>query len=135
MAMPRTMVVFSFVISAMLLLMSVPRLAVFLGQRSDIWWTPQALAVPLEAGEDRVQIYIGETRLRQLVESGAVLVQDGAGARPLPAGDIRLRFNTCDRGRAQRIPLLLMSAATAGVGIIFLAFGWISLFDRSRQAG
>jgi len=127
------MVVFSFVFSAMLLLMSVPRLAAFLGQRSDIWWTPQALAVPLHEGEDRVQIYVGGTPLQELVASGAVLLKDGPSVRPLQASDVRLRFNNWDRIRAQRIPLLLMSAATAGVGILFLAFGCISLFDRSRR--
>ncbi len=133
MAMPRTTLLISFVISAMLLLMSVPRLLLFFNQRADIWWTPQALAVPLPEGKDRVQIYVGDAPLQNLVDAGAILVKTGSDLRPLQSSEIRLRFNNWDHVRARRIPDLLFLAATASMGALFLTFGLITLFDRSRQ--
>ena len=134
MAMRRPMFVLSFVLAAMFLTMSIPRLASFFGERSDIWWTPLPLAVtPMEA-KDRVEVYVRGEPLERALDSGSLLVKSGAGVAPLTAADVKFRLNNWDRRRAGRIPLLLMSAATAGAGVIFLLYGIAGLRDRKRVA-
>ena len=133
MAIPRTMVVYSFIFAAMLLLGSVPRLVGFMLERSDIWWTPKAMAVPLAESGDRVEIYVQGTPLTRLLDAGQVLIKTGAGSQVLTSREVGLRFNNWDRVRSHRTPLLLGYAASAGVGAFFLAAGLIGLFDRARQ--
>ena len=134
MAMPRMMVVYSFIFSGMLLLGSVPRLVGFMLERSDIWWTPKAMAVPLAESGDRVEIYVRGTMLQRLLDTGQVQLKTGAGSQALTSRDVGLRFNNWDRVRARRTPLLLGYAASAGVGAFFLASGLIGLFDRARRS-
>jgi hypothetical protein len=124
--------VVSFVLAAMFLVMSVPRLASFFGERSDIWWTPLPMALTPTEANDRVQIFVRGEPLERALESGSLLVKSGAEVVPVTAADVRLRLNNWDRRRAGRIPLLVLNGATAGAGIIFLVFGLAALFDRRR---
>lgn len=69
----------------------------------DVWWTPPTLLVPLADAQDRVQVYVrGEP----------------VGA-PLQS-EIGLRFNNWDRVRAERLPMLLGSAAVSGAMVVLL---------------
>ncbi len=129
MAFARPMLVISIVTSCTLLLTSVPRLVGYLTQRSDIWWTPATMAVPLAESGDRVEIYVRGTSLSQLLDAGQ-LVTTGASTQVLTKSDVRLRFNNWDRVRAQKTRTLLLSAATAGAGAVFLLIGLMNLFDR-----
>lgn len=133
MAFARPMLVISIVTSCMLLLSSVPRLVGFLTQRSDIWWTPMTLAVPLAESGDRVEIYVRGTPLTQLLDAGQ-LATTGGNTQVLTRSDVRIRFNNWDRVRAQKTPNLLLSAVSAGAGAIFLVIGLMSLSDRRRPA-
>jgi len=129
MAFARPMLVVSIVTSCTLLLTSVPRLVGFLNQRSDIWWTPATMAVPLAESGGRVEIYGRGMPLAQLLDAGQ-LATTGANTQALTKSDVRIRFNNWDRVRAQKTRSLLLSAATAGAGAIFLLIGLMNLFDR-----
>jgi len=92
-----------------------------LSRPRDIWWTPRAMLVPLAEGQDRVEIYARGKLLRTLLEAGQVRIGDDAGSNTLAASEIGLRFNNWDRVRAERLPMLLGSAAVCGaVGMILV---------------
>ena len=101
----------------------IPALSLYraLSARSDIWWTPDAMRVPLSESRDRVEIYARGKPLSALLEAGAVRLADDGGSSVLTTQEIGLRFNTWDRVRAQRIPALLGYAVACGaMAILFL---------------
>jgi hypothetical protein len=98
----------------------IPAVALYseLSKRSDIWWTPRPLAVPLTESSDRVQVLVREKPIGSLLDAGALRVVDEGSTSALTASDIRFRFNNWDRVRAQRLPLLLFYAAFIGAGVL-----------------
>lgn len=113
-----------------LLLIPAMQLYRFFHQSEDIWWTPAALMVPLDQGEDRVRIYARGAPLRALLEAGQIRMTVGSTTTVLTAGDVSLRLNNWDRIRAARIPLLLAYAAMVGVLGGFIVVG---LFGPLRR--
>jgi hypothetical protein len=117
-------------------LMSALQLVRFFNQPSDIWWTPEALALPLADGADRVKVYVGRTELGELADAGRVHLVADSGATPVARAEIRLRINNRDRVRAERLPMLLVHAVTLGAsGVVFLSglLGWGQI--RRMHAG
>jgi len=107
----------------MLVVLLIPALALYreLSRRSDIWWTPQALLVPLSESSDRVEVYVRGKRLISLLEAGQLRTTGDASTNVLITSDIGFRFNNWDRVRAQQRPLFLWYAAVVGaVAIVFL---------------
>ena len=86
-----------------------------LARRSDIWWTPRTMLVPLSESADRVEIYSRDKPLAALLQAGQLRMAEGGGSDTLTASDIGLRFNNWDRVRVHRLPLLLAYAAMCGV--------------------
>jgi len=86
-----------------------------LSQRSDIWWTPRAMLVPLADSKDRAEIYVRGESLEKLLQAGRLQVAETGVPSTLTASDVGFRFNNFDRVRAQRLPLLLVYAAGCGV--------------------
>ena len=91
-----------------------------LSRRSDIWWTPHAMLVPLDRSSDRVEIYVRGKPLTALLEAGQLRIVEGSAAGALAASDVGLRFNNWDRVRAERIPLILFYAAGCGVAALMI---------------
>ncbi len=116
---PRIRFFFS-TMSVMLLVVAAMPLYQELTRRSDIWWTPQALLVPLAESADRVEIYVRGRPLAMLLQAGQIRIAEDARAGVLTPGDVGLRFNNWDRVRAERLPVLLVSAAGCGVAALML---------------
>jgi hypothetical protein len=110
---------------AIFLATSAVRLYTFFQERPDIWWTPRGMSVPLEAGHHRVTVYVRGKELDDLVAKRQLLLQDESGTSVVTRTDVGLRFNNWDRVRAERIPTLLISAATAGAAGALLMVGLI----------
>lgn len=92
-----------------------------LSRRTDIWWTPHAMLVPLAESKDRVEIYARGKPLGALLQAGQLRIAEDGGLRILAASDVGLRFNNWDRVRAERLPLLLVYAAVCGLtALIFV---------------
>ena len=92
-----------------------------LSRRSDIWWTPRTMLVPLAQSGDRVEIYARGRPLTALLEAGQIRLAGDAPAGVLTPGEVGLRFNNWDRVRVERLPLLLVSAAgCACTALMFL---------------
>src|SRR5437773_6023933 len=100
----------------------IPAVALYseLSKRSDIWWTPRPLAVPLTESTDRIQVLVRAKPLDSLLDAGALRMMDDGSTSALTASDFRFRFNNWDRVRAQRLPLLLLYAAFIGAGSLLL---------------
>jgi hypothetical protein len=98
----------------------IPAVALYseLSKRSDIWWTPRPLAVPLTESADRIQVFVRAKPIGSLLDSGSLRVVDDGSTSALTASDIRFRFNNWDRVRAQRLPVLLFYAAFIGAGVL-----------------
>ena len=101
----------------------IPAVALYseLSRRTDIWWTPMALLVPLTGSTGRVEVYVGGRPLRTLIDAGQLRVTDADSARVVGTSDIGFRFNNWDRVGVQRLPLLLGYAAVSGA----LAMLWL----------
>jgi len=93
----RVRLVFSTMTLTLFLVAAIP-LFTELTRRSDIWWTPQAMLVPLAQSADRVEIYVQGRPIATVIE----------------ASDVGLRFNNWDRVRAERLPLQLVRASACG---------------------
>ena len=86
-----------------------------LARRSDIWWTPRTMLVSLAESVDRVEIYARRRPLAALLEAGQLRIVEGGGSSVLAPSEVGLRFNNWDRVRAERMPVLLLFAASCGV--------------------
>ena len=118
--MPPRLRVFYSLLTAALLLIPIVALYSELARRSDIWWTPPALALSLTESRDRVQIFAEGRPLETLLEQKQVSITDGAASHVLTTQEIGLRVNNWDRVRGQRLPLLLFYAGACGAGVILL---------------
>jgi hypothetical protein len=86
-----------------------------LSRRSDIWWTPHAMIVPLADSKDRVEIYARDKPLAALLQAGQLRIAEDGALSTLATSEGGLRFNNWDRVRVERLPLLLVYAASCGV--------------------
>src|SRR5882724_12697374 len=111
---PRLRLLFSALNLALFLVAAVP-LYGELSRRSDIWWTPRAMLVPLAESTDRVEIYARGKPLTALLQAGQLRIAEEGGSIALAASDVGLRFNNWNRVRVERLSLLLVSAAGCGV--------------------
>ena len=89
-----------------------------LSRRSDIWWTPFAMLVPLAESGDRVEIYVRREPLAALLQAGQLRMEDNGKSSVLGTSDIGFRFNNSDRVRGERLGLLLVCAAVCGVSAL-----------------
>ncbi len=111
---PRIRLVFALLSQVLFLVAAVP-LYGELSRRSDIWWTPHAMLVPLAESTDRVEIYARGKPLAALLQAGRLRIAEEGGSSTLAASDVGLRFNNWDRVRVERPSLLLVYAAGCGV--------------------
>ena len=91
-----------------------------LTRRTDIWWTPHNMLVPLAESGPRVEIYAKDQPLASLLQRGRVQLLDEGRPVSLGLGDVGLRFNNTDRVRAERLPRLLISAGIFGACALYL---------------
>ena len=117
-------------------LLLIPAVALYseLARRSDIWWTPPAMASTLGDSRDRVEIYMGDKPLAARLTAQQLWIRDETGSRVVGADEIRVRFNNWERMRTGRLPLLLVCAAALGAGlVIFLVIATGRLAYRGER--
>jgi len=118
--MPPRLRLFYSLLTAGLLFIPVVALYSELSKRSDIWWTPPALAASLTESQDRVQVYVRGKPLDALLNEGKLRITEETGSPTLGASEISLRFNNWDRVRVTRLPILLFYAAACGAGALLV---------------
>jgi hypothetical protein len=114
---PRIRLFFAAMSMTLFLVAAVP-LYQELSRRSDIWWTPRPMLVPLAESTDRVEIYARGRLLADLLQAGQVRITGDARTSELTSSEVGLRFNNWDRVRAERLPVLLVSAAGCSVAAL-----------------
>jgi hypothetical protein len=114
---PRIRLLFSAMMVTLFLVAAVP-LYTELSRRSDIWWTPRSMLVPLAESADRVEIYARGRLLAALLETGQIRIAEDGRTSVLTPREVGLRFNNWDRVRAERLPVLLASAAGCAVAAL-----------------
>jgi hypothetical protein len=114
---------FMLIFGGVFFLLSALQIVRFYNQPADIWWTPEALGLPVADTSDRVEVYVRGVALQQYLKAGRVQLLTNTGATPVTESDMRLRFNNWDRIRAQRIPSLLGAGIGLGVSGVFFMFG------------
>ena len=107
----------------------------FFTQRSDIWWTPKALSVPLLESSDRVEIYVHSELLQEQLSAQRLQVLTNQGLVTLRGSDVTLRFNNYDRVRAEQTPVLLSAAGGAGMAAVFVFLPILGRWPPRRPAG
>lgn len=116
---PRARLMFALI---MLVPLLIPALALFreFTRRSDIWWTPQAMLVPVDDAGKSVVVYVRGQPLTALLDAGQLRIANGSANETLSRGDVGFRLNNFDRIRAQRFPLMLVYAAAIGALLTIL---------------
>src|SRR2546422_10246387 len=104
----------------------------FLHERSDIWWTPLPMLVPLGASQDRVAVYVRGNELQDLVGAGRLRLVTDSGPSVLSAADIGFRFNNWGPVRAERAPVGLQYPAAARAAAGVLLVGLVYLLRRRQ---
>ncbi len=106
----------------------------FFTQRSDIWWTPKPLAVPLAESLDRAEIYVRGQLLQEQLRGRRLQILAGEGPLTLDVADITIRFNNRDRVRAEQMPGLLSAALVIGVAAVFVVLSALGMWPPTRRA-
>ena len=76
---PRIRLVFATLSLVLFLVAAVP-LYGELSRRSDIWWTPHAMLVPLAESTDRVELYARGKPLAALLQAGQLRIEEEGGS-------------------------------------------------------
>ena len=87
-------------------------------RRDDIWWTPRTMLVPLVESANRVEIYARGRPLMSWIDGRQLQIVDQTGTSLVNSADVGLRFNNWERVRAERVPVLLVSAAACGIAAL-----------------
>jgi hypothetical protein len=114
---------------AVVLYFSAGHLYRFSKERSDIWWTPKAIGIPLEASHHRVRVYLRGEELDRVIASRRLRLEKDGIVTPVSRTDIGLQFNNSDRVRIERIPELVIAGFTAGAATALLLVGLILLLE------
>ncbi len=115
-----------------ILLIPASHLLRFFSQRSDIWWTPKPLAVPLAESTDRVEIYMRGELLQDHIRAQRLQMLTDRAPAAVSVGDITVRFNNRDRVRAEQIPGLLGAALLTGVVGVFVVLSGLGVWPPPR---
>lgn len=131
---PRIRLLFSTMLVSLFVMAAVP-LYTELSRQSDIWWTPRAMLVPLTGSGERVEIYVRGRSLATLLQLGQVRIAEDSRIRVLTPAEVGLRFNNWDRVRAERLPVLLASAAGCAVAALMFLLVVTGRLTYRREKG
>jgi len=105
----------------------------FRGDR-NIWWTHQAMRLPIEKTKDNFELYIGGKLLQKHLTDQTLYSTDKNGRQyPVVAGDISVRLNNWDRIKASILSRTVMAGFTFGITITLLVMGLIQAFQNRKK--
>jgi hypothetical protein len=99
-----------------------------------IWWTPQAMRLPIEETKDNFELYIGGEPLRNYLSNGTLFSVDKNGTQyPVVSKDITVRLNNWDKVRASVLTHSTMSGFAFGVAVTLFVIGLIQVFQHRKK--
>jgi hypothetical protein len=106
----------------------------FWGDRT-IWWTHQAMKVPVEETKDNFELFIAGRLLQKHLADGTLLGVDNDGKQyPIVAKDVTVRLNNWDKIKATILGHTTMSGFGFGVALTLLVMGLIQFFGRRKNS-
>jgi hypothetical protein len=109
------------------------QLAVVVFQSDDIWWTPASMKLTIEESKDRVDVFIKDKRLVDMLDNGELLVQDNSETVEINNADISFRFNNFDKVRASQLTKVGITSAAVMAGLMMIAYSLV-LMRKTRVA-
>lgn len=82
-------------------------------------WTPMT---PIDESEDRVDVYIRDTRLVDLLDGESLVLNFDSEEVGLTTEDVTIRLNNYDRIRASKIPSIGFQSAMVMASLLVIAY-------------
>jgi hypothetical protein len=100
-----------------------------------IWWTPQALRLPIEETRNDFELYIAGESLRKHLAEGTLFSvgKNGEQYRIVPK-DISVRLNNWDKVKASILTNTTVSGFAFGVSVTLLVIGLIQVLARKKMS-
>lgn len=105
------------------------QLIIPLVQHRGFEWTPMT---PIAESEDRVDVYIRDTRLIDLLDGQSLVLNIDSEEEGLTTEDVTIRFNNYDRIMASKIPSIGFQSAMVMASVLVIAFA-LTVFCRKRE--
>lgn len=106
---------------------------VFWGDQ-NIWWTHQAMRLPIDETRDNFELYLGGEPLSKHLSDGTLFSVDKNGKLyPIVFKDITVRLNNWNKVRASILTYTTMSGFAFGVASTLLMIGLIQFFQHGKK--
>ncbi len=109
------------------------QLAIVIFQPDDIWWTPASMKLSMEESDDRVDIYIKDKRLVDMLDNEELLLKTDAESVELKKADITFRLNNWDKVRASQLAKVGITSALVMASLMMIAYALV-LMKRARTS-
>ncbi len=100
----------------------------------DIWWTPMAMAIPLQETRQTFNLFVSGELLQNHIERGSLSATDSKGrSYPVAADDIKVRINNWYKIKASFLHFAVFAGILLGGSIACLIMGTIELFKKRKN--
>ena len=106
-------------------------LATVIFQSDDIWWTPTSMKLSIEESKDRVDVFIKDQRLVDILDNGELLFQDNSETVEINNADVSFRFNNYDKVRASQLTKVGIISAAVMASLMMIAYALV-LMKKTR---
>ena len=104
-------------------------------QRDDIWWTPREMMLSLHQCRNRVEVFVKDEPLKDVLTDGRLEMQTAHGTVALSETDIGFRINNWDRVQASQLMRVGLDSGATTLAAVFLLYGLAPFFSRRSAAG
>lgn len=100
-----------------------------------IWWTPQAMRLPIEETRNHFELYIAGESLRKHLSEGTLFSVGKKGEQyRIVSKDISVRLNNWDKIKASILTNTTMSGFASGVSITLFGIGLIQVLAQKKKS-
>jgi hypothetical protein len=115
-----------------------PQFAAKYGQaiwgNKDIWWTPNALALPLHETKQEIGLFLSNELLQDHIKRGSLYAKDSQGkSYQVASKDIKIRLNNWNKVKASLLHVAVFLAFMSGVSITCLILGVAQFIIRRKE--
>lgn len=107
------------------------QLTIVIFQPDDIWWTPASMKLSMEESKDRVDIYIKDKPLEDILDNEKLILKTDAESVELKNADITFRLNNRDKVRASQLAKVGITSAVVMASLIMIAYSLV-LMRKTR---
>lgn len=101
----------------------------------DIWWTPEAMSLPIEETRNHFALSIGRKSLQKHLSEGTLFAVDNNGEQyPIVSKDVTIRLNNWDNVKASILKNAIISSFVLGVAVTLLITGLIQVLVQNKKS-